>query len=73
MNPDYGGSYYDNNGYYVSNYNSAAADNANRQRRQAGLEQRAQAQTQAMTIVNSIAETRPQIRAAMTAKYKVEF
>jgi hypothetical protein len=71
--PDFGGSYYDNNGYYVNNYNSTAVENANRQRRQAALEQRGQAQAQALQIIGSIAETRPQIRAAMTNKYKVEF
>jgi hypothetical protein len=73
MDPDYGGSYYDSNGYYVNNYNSAAAENANRQRRQVALEQRGQAQAQALEIVNSVAATRPKIRAEMVAKYKVEF
>ena len=73
QDPSYGGSYYDNNGYYVNNYDSVAVENANRQRRQVALEQRGQAQQQALTIVNSIAETRPKIRAEMTNKYKVEF
>jgi hypothetical protein len=71
--PDYGGSYYDVNGYYVSNYNATAAANANRQRRQVALEQRGQAQQQALTIIAPIAETRAKIRAEMVAKYKVEF
>lgn len=73
MNPDYGESYYDVNGYYVSNYDSAGNENARRQRRQVALEQRGQAQAQALTIMTSVAETRPKIRAEMVAKYKVEF
>jgi len=73
MDPSYGDSSYDNNGYYVSNYDSVGAENARRQRRQVALEQRGQAQNQALTIVNAIAETRPKIRAEMVAKYKVEF
>lgn len=73
QDPEYGGSYYDNNGYYVNNYDSSAVENANRQRRQVALEQRGQAQQQALTIINSITETRPKIRAEMVNKYKVEF
>ena len=53
--------------------NRAARENANKQRRQAALEQKAQSQEQALGIVNEIAETRPKIRADMVAKYKVEF
>jgi hypothetical protein len=71
--PDYGGYYYDYNGYYVNNYNATAVENAKRQRRQVALEQRGQAQQQALEVVNSIAEMRPKIRAEMVAKYKVEF
>jgi hypothetical protein len=70
--PDYGGSW-DVTGHYQSNYSSTAAENARKQRRQAALEQKSQAQERALEIVNSIAETRSKIRAEMTNKYKVEF
>jgi hypothetical protein len=73
MDPEYEGYYYDSNGYYVSNYDKAAHDNANQQRRQAALEQRAQAQEQALQIVNEIAPSRAKIRADMVAKYNIEF
>jgi hypothetical protein len=53
--------------------NRVASENARNQRRQAALEQKAQAQEQALGILNEIAETRPKVRADMVAKYKVEF
>ena len=39
----------------------------------AAAEQKAQGHQQALAILNQIAETRPQIRSDMVAKYKVEF
>jgi hypothetical protein len=69
--PDFGN--YDYNGGYDGGYNDAEVENARRQRRQVALEQRAQAQEQALGILSSIAESRPRIRADMVAKYKVEF
>ena len=66
--------------YYIDNYgesrstvNRSDLENAKRQRRQVALEQRAQAQEQAVQILTEIAESRPAIRAAMVEKYKVEF
>ena len=69
--PDFGN--YDYDGGYDGGYNDAAVENARRQRRQAGLEQRAQSQENALGILSAIAESRPRIRAEMVAKYKVEF
>jgi hypothetical protein len=53
--------------------NRVNRENANKQRRQAALEQKAQAQEQATQILNDIAESRARIRLEMTNKYKVEF
>jgi hypothetical protein len=71
--PTYDTYTYDNEGNYQSAVRTGEYENAKRQRRQASLEQKAQAQEQAMRIINEIAETRPKIRAAMVEKYKVEF
>ena len=65
--------YTDNEGFSQSTVNTVDAENAKRQRRQVALEQRAQAQEQAIQILTQIAESRPAIRAAMVEKYKVEF
>jgi hypothetical protein len=73
MDPGYTSYTYDNEGNYQTDINRAEQENAKRQRRQASLEQKAQAQEQAMRIINEIAETRPKIRAAMVEKYQVEF
>jgi len=73
MNPAYSDSYYDNEGTYHSAQNRADMENASRHRKQVALEQKAQAQEQALRVLNEIAETRPAIRAAMVEKYKVEF
>ena len=73
MDPGYSIGYYDNEGNYTSDVSRVDSENASRQRRQAALEQRAQAQQQAVQILGEIAETRPQIRAAMVEKYQVEF
>jgi len=73
MDPEYEGYYYDNNGYYVGNYDKAAHENANQQRRQVALEQRAQAQDQALQVLNELAPMRAKIRADMVAKYNIEF
>jgi hypothetical protein len=69
---DAGGSW-DSSGEYHSNYSATEADNARKQRRQAALEQKSQAQEKALGILQPIAESRPKIRAEMTAKYNVEF
>ena len=66
-------SYTDNEGFSGTDIDRAATENAKQQRRQAALEQRAQAQEQATSILSEIAQTRPAIRAAMVEKYKVEF
>jgi hypothetical protein len=66
-------SYTDNEGNAVSDVDRVATENAKQQRRQAALEQRAQAQEQATRILEEIAQTRPAVRAAMVEKYKVEF
>ena len=66
-------SYTDNEGVSQSTVNTVDAENAKRQRRQVALEQKAQAQEQAIRILSEIAESRPAIRAAMVEKYKVEF
>jgi hypothetical protein len=73
QDPTYDAYYYDNDGAYHSAARTGEWENAKRQRRQAALEQKAQAQEQALQIINQIAETRPAIRAAMVEKYKVEF
>jgi hypothetical protein len=65
--------YTDNEGVSQSTINQSEVENAKRQRRQVALEQRAQAQEQAVQILTEIAETRPAVRAAMVEKYKVEF
>lgn len=73
MDPGY--SNYDYNGNSDSDRGlpDPQVENAKRQRRQAALEQKAQMQEQAINVLNEIAATRPQIRAQMTDKYKVEF
>jgi hypothetical protein len=71
--PGYTSYTYDNEGNYQTDINRVEQENAKRQRRQASLEQKAQAQEQAMRIINEIAESRPKIRAAMVEKYQVEF
>jgi hypothetical protein len=71
--PAYSGYSYDNEGNYRASMQPGEMENVKRQRRQAALEQKAQAQEQALQIINQIAETRPAIRAAMVEKYKVEF
>jgi hypothetical protein len=74
--PTYGSYSYDGDGNYSSHDGSAqraAYENARRQRRQASLEQKAQAQEQALQFVNEIAGTRTAVRAAMVEKYQVEF
>jgi hypothetical protein len=71
--PAYSAYHYDNEGNYQSDINRGEMENARRQRRQVALEQKAQAQEQAVRVLAEIAETRPAIRAAMTEKYKVEF
>ena len=63
----------DNEGISQSTVNTVETENAKRQRRQVALEQRAQAQEQAIQILTEVAESRPAIRAAMVEKYKVEF
>jgi hypothetical protein len=73
MDPTYDAYYYDNDGTYHTQQRTGEMENAAKQRRQVALEQKAQAQEQAMRVVNEIAETRPAIRAAMVEKYKVEF
>jgi hypothetical protein len=70
MDPTYGAYYYDDSGVY---HTRTSDDNAARQRRQAALEQKAQAQEKAFRMLKEIAETRPVIRAAMVEKYKAEF
>lgn len=65
--------YIDNDGEALSTMNRSDLENAKRQRRQVALEQRAQAQEQAVQVLTEIAESRPGIRAAMVEKYKVEF
>jgi hypothetical protein len=65
--------YTDNEGFSQSTINQSEVENAKRQRRQVALEQRAQAQEQAVQILTEIAESRPAVRAAMVEKYKVEF
>jgi hypothetical protein len=67
------GGYWDSGGEYHSNYSGIEAENARKARRQAALEQKSQAQERALSILQPIAETRPKIRAEMTAKYNVEF
>jgi hypothetical protein len=69
---DAGGSW-DSGGEYHSNYSATEAENTRKQRRQIALEQKGQAQEKALAIMQPIAETRPKIRAEMTAKYNVEF
>jgi hypothetical protein len=73
MDPGYSNYSYDSYGNYTSSASTPDIENAKRQRRQVALEQRAQAQEQAMRVISEIAETRPAIRAAMVEKYKVEF
>ncbi len=70
MDPTYASS---DDSYSNDPANRTARENANKERRQAALEQKAQSQEQALRIVNEIAETRPKIRADMVAKYKIEF
>lgn len=70
--PSYTGTY-DQAGEYKWTSTPGEMENANRQRRQAALEQKAQAQEQTARILTEVAETRPAIRAAMVEKYKVEF
>jgi hypothetical protein len=71
--PSYSTYSYDAGGQYRTDVNPAEAENARRQRRAAALEQKAQAQQQAVQIMTEIGETRPKIRAEMVEKYKVEF
>ena len=73
LDPGYAGYSYDSDGNYYAQVDTVQMENARRQRRQAALEQKAQAQEQALQILNEIAETRPAIRAAMVEKYQVEF
>ena len=73
MDPSYGNYYYDNDGVYHTEQDKGELNNAKSQRRQVALEQKAQAQDQALKILSEIAESRPAIRSAMTEKYRVEF
>ena len=73
LDPAYSTTSYDSDGNYQSGISAGDAENARRQRRAAALEQKAQAQQQAMEVVNEIAQTRPAIRQEMVAKYNVEF
>jgi hypothetical protein len=66
-------SYTTNEGFTQLTINQNEVENVKRQRRQVALEQRAQAQEQAVQILTEVAESRPAIRAAMVEKYKVEF
>jgi hypothetical protein len=72
--PTYSGYDPNNNGGYAdTSADRAARENANKARRQAALEQKAQVQEQALQVLNDIAESRPKIRADMVAKYNIEF
>jgi hypothetical protein len=71
--PTYDAYTYDNEGNYHSAVRTGEYENAKRQRRQAALEQKAQAQEQAIQVMTEIAESRPKIRQEMVEKYQVEF
>ena len=70
--PVYSSYSYDHEGVLHSAH-KADMENVRRQRQQAALEQKAQAQQEAIRILSEIAETRPAVRASMVDKYKLEF
>jgi hypothetical protein len=73
LDPAYNAGYYDNDNVYHAEIARGELENANRQRRQAALEQKAQAQEQTLRLLAEIADTRPAIRQAMVEKYRAEF
>jgi hypothetical protein len=73
MNPEYGGYYDADNNYRWGHVDRIARENARNERRREALDQKAKGHEQALKILDELTGKRQEVRAAMAAKYGVEF